>query len=200
MASEAEEVQDLFDRISGCLPRAVEFRSCVFRSAGVRYANEDDLTSGIGASDRGGRWNPRGVRAVYYCLSPETAVKESYQEFLAYGFLKEQIRPRVLAGLAVNVKRLLDLTDTGNRRRLGFRLDELVGEDWRAIQSGGEESWTQAIGRGAMLAGFEGLLAPSARDRGGTVVVIFPGKLEPTSTVEPMAKEDLPPHPSAWPE
>ena len=104
-----------------------------------------------------------------------------------------------MAGVKLNVKRLLDLTDAGIRRKLGFRLDELTGEHWHAIQSGGEESWTQAIGRGALAAGFEGVLAPSARDRRGTNVVIFPDNLESTSSVELMAKDELPPHPSDWP-
>ncbi len=199
MSSEPEEVQDLFDRIAGCLSRAVKLKACAFRSAGVKYANARDLVSGSGASYYGGRWNPPGVNAIYASLDPTTAVKESYQEFIKYGFEAHHIRPRVLAGVKLNVKRLLDLTDAGIRRKLVFRLDELTAEDWLAIQSGGEESWTQAIGRGAILAGFEGILAPSARNRHGTNVVIFPENLASTSTVELMAKDELPPHPSDWP-
>ena len=199
MSSEPEEVQGLFDCIAGCLSRAVKLKASAFRSAGVKYASEDDLISGWGASYNGGRWNPPGVKAIYASLNPITAVKEVYQEFIKYGFKDHHIQPRVMAGVKLNVKCLLDLTDAGIRRKLGFRLDELTGEDWHAIQSGGEESWTQAIGRGAQLAGFEGLLAPSARDRNGTNVVIFPENLASTSTVELMAKDELPPHPSDWP-
>ena len=130
-------------------------------------------------------------------IPPEKCGKTD-QEFIKYGFRDQQIRPRVMAGMKLNVKRLLDLTDAGIRRKLGFRLGELTGEDWHAVQSGGEESWTQAIGRGALLAGFEGLLVPSARDRHGTNVVIFPNNLASTSSAELMAKDELPPHPSAW--
>jgi RES domain-containing protein len=199
MSSEPEEVQDLFDRIAVCTSRAVKLKGNAFRSAGVKYANEGDFISGSGASTNGGRWNPLGVKAIYASLDPVTAVMESYHQFLKYGFKVQHIRPRVMAGVKLNVKRLLDLTNSGIRRKLGFSLADLMEEDWEAIQSGGEESWTQAIGRGALLAGFEGLLAPSARNRYGKNVVIFPDTLASTSTVDLMAKDELPPHPSSWP-
>lgn len=199
LSSQSAEVQELFDRITACLPRAVPLNGAAFRSAGIKYANEAELISGVGAGYYGGRWNPPGMRAIYACLDPVTATKESYQEFVRYGFTDEDIRPRVMAGLRVNARRLLDLTDGKIRRKLGFRLDDLTKEDWRAIQEGGEESWTQAIGRGARAAGFEGLIAPSARHRGGTNVVLFPENLDSESIVEPMARDELPPHPSDWP-
>lgn len=199
MSTESAEVRELFDRIAACLPQAVPLNSAAFRSVGVKYANEADLISGDGAAYYGGRWNPPGVKAIYASLDPVTATRESYREFVRYGFSDEDIRPRVLAGLRVNARRLLDLTDAKIRRKLGFSLDDLRNEDWRAIQEAGEESWTQAIGRGAPAAGFEGLIAPSARHRGGTIVVLFPESLDSGSTVEPMAKDELPPHPSEWP-
>ena len=196
MSSDPKEVQDLFDRIAGCLLQAVKLNAIAFRSAGVKYANEKDFTSGGGASYYGGRWNPPGVAAIYASLDPATAVKESYQEFIKYGFKPGNIQPRVFAGLKLNVNRVLDLTDAKIRKKLGFSRDRLTGEDWQAIQRGGEESWTQTIGRGALLAGFEGLLVPSARDPKGTNVVIFPRNLASPSTVEVLGKEKLPPHPT----
>jgi len=93
----------------------------------------------------------------------------------------------------------LDLTDANVLGKLGFGLDELMEEDWHAIQSGGQESWTQAIARGCRSVGFEGLIAQSARDRRGRNVVIFPDKLRKGSSIELVTKEDLPPHPSGWP-
>ena len=199
MSGEPPEVQDLFDRIHGCLPLAVALEAVGFRSAGVRYASEADLMSGEGAGYYGGRWNPPGVKAVYLSLDPDTAIKESYCQFAAFGFLNSTIRPRVIAGARLRLRQLLDLTDARARRRLGFRLDELTGEDWHAIQMAGEESWTQAIGRGCRWVGFEGLIAPSARLRRGKNVVVFPDKLDASSTIDVMAREDLPPHPSDWP-
>jgi len=115
------------------------------------------------------------------------------------GFPTKAIRPRVFAGLTIRLKDVLDLTDGRVRRSLGFTLNELVTEDWAAIQRSGQEAWTQAIGRGAAIAGFDGLLVPSARRPQGRNVVIFPRNLRSGSKVEAMAKEELPPHPSRWP-
>jgi RES domain-containing protein len=88
------------------------------------------------------------------------------------------------------------LTDSAIRRKIGFTLTELLDEDWEAIQASGDESWTQAIGRGCREAGFEGILVPSARHRSGKNIVIFPERLATGSTLEPLSPRDLPPHPS----
>jgi RES domain-containing protein len=119
VSSDPKEVQDLFDRIAGCLSQAVKLNAIAFRSAGVKYANEKDFTSGGGASYYGGRWNPPGVAAIYASLDPATAVKESYQEFIKYGFKPGNMRPRVFAGLKLNVNRVSDLTDAKIRKKLG---------------------------------------------------------------------------------
>lgn len=199
MTAEAQEVQHLFDLIAECLPKAITFRDSAFRSAGVKYANETDLTSGSGASFYGGRWNPPRIAAVYASLDLNTAFEESFQEFRRYGFAPSSIQPRVFAGLSIDVQVLLDLTSAPIRRKLGFTLTELLSEDWHAIQFQGDESWTQAIGRGAVKCGFEGLLVPSSQRRKGQNIVVFPTNLRPGSTLRPMKREQLPPHPSDWP-
>lgn len=195
MAADSDEVVELFERIADCLSRAVSLNSSAIRSVGVRYANESDLLSGEGAAYYGGRWNPPGIRAIYASLDPVTATKECYQEFARYGFRESEIRPRVFVGIKLKLNCLLDLTDARIRRRLDFRLTDLTRENWQAIQAGGEESWTQAIGRGAFTAEFEGLIAPSAIDRRGKNVIIFPNKLTSRSQIEAMAADELPPHP-----
>ena len=199
MNTESTEVQELFDRISTCLPKAVKLNAAAFRSVAVKYANQKDIISGHGSSYHGGRWNPPEVRAIYASLDPITAVKESYQEFDKFGFKDQYIKPRVIAGIKLKVKRLFDLTDGRIRRIIGFSLNDLMQEDWHTIQIGGEESWTQVIGRGAKLAGFEGLLTISVSHRPGKNIVIFPDNLDPTGIVELMSEEELPPHPSDWP-
>jgi len=183
------------------LSHAIEFNEVIYRSAGVRYANESDFLSGRGASEDGGRWNPPGIPTVYGSLDVVTAVKESYQNFLEYGFPSSSIKPRVIAGAAVQLQRVLDLSSTGIRRKIGFSLEELMEEDWESIQAAGEESWTQAIGRGCRQVGFEGLIAPSARNRRhGKNLMYFPDCLDSDSQVLLLGKKDLPPHPSEWPE
>ena len=134
--------------------------------------------------------------AIYASLDPVTAVKESYQDFLEYGFAGATIRPRVFVGLKVDLKCVLDLTQPRIRRALGYTISDLVTEDWRAIQAAGEESWTQAIGRGAVAARFEALLAPSARNRTGKILVAFPSNLRTAHAVRVMAADELPRHPA----
>jgi len=199
MSTESAEIRRLFGRIAACKRRAIPLKATAFRSAGVKYANEADLLSGRGAGDYGGRWNPRGLDAIYASLDPVTAVKESYQAFLAYGFSAAVIRPRVMVALTIDVRQVWDLTNHRIRRSLGFTAAELIEEDWFVIQSNGEESWTQALGRGAASARFEGILVASARDPTGRNVVIFPRNLHRRSTVVAMAKDELPPHPNHWP-
>jgi RES domain-containing protein len=109
------------------------------------------------------------------------------------------IRPLALVALKIKTKRLLDLTNKAIRRRIGFRVDELVQEDWSGIQDAGLESWTQAIGRGCRVAGFEGLIVPSASTQSGKNLVVFPDKLLSGSYIRIMGNKELPPHPSLWP-
>jgi RES domain-containing protein len=139
------------------------------------------------------------MKAVYASLSPETAAREAYQGFRAVGFVKNAIRPRVFCGASVQLQVVLDLTDRGIRRRLGFTLQELVNEDWLAIQEEGDESWTQAIGRGASVVGFEAVLAPSVRDRpAGRNLIVFPDRLRADSELEILGKSELPRHPARY--
>ncbi|GIW83159.1 MAG: hypothetical protein KatS3mg105_4966 [Gemmatales bacterium] len=198
-SADPPEVIELFDRIAALMPRVIPFDGTIVPSAGTRYANENDFLSGAGAAKYGGRWNRRRIRAVYASLDIITATHEAYQHFLDYGFSLSAIRPRVIAGAHAKLSAVLDLTDSGICRKIGFTLAELIEEDWEAIQAAGEESWTQAIGRGCRHAGFEAIIVPSARNPGGKNIVIFPDRLAPRSTLKLLAPKDLPPHPSDWP-
>lgn len=190
-------VQELFDAIAACASRAIPFQGDVMRSVSILHANAKDIFSGEGAAVRGGRWNPRGIDAVYASLSVTTAVREAYQELLRFGFSASTARPRTFCGAQVTLQNVLDLSEKNIRRAIGFTVSELVDEDWLAIQQEGDESWTQAIGRGAFEARFEGLLVPSARDRPrGINLVVFPTNLRPGSKIDIIGKEDLPAHPA----
>lgn len=141
------EVVELFDVIESTVGNAVTFCGTIVRSVGTKYANEDDFLTGAGASKYGGRWNRPGVVAIYASTDILTATMEAYQQFLAFGFSLSSIQPRVTAGAKVALHKVFDLTSPSNRRKIGFSRDELVSEDWHAIQLAGDESWTQAIGR-----------------------------------------------------
>lgn len=186
------EVLELFDAISSLSPEAKGFDDVVVRSVATRFAKENDFFSGIGAGKSGGRFNPVGLRAVYASLDVVTATKEAYQMILKFGFPMTSIAPRVLAGARVTLSKTLDLTDAKMLGVIGFSLTDLVEEDWQAIQSGGEESWTQAIGRGCVKAGFEALIVPSAQHEGGRNIVIFSSNLSQASQLRVLKADQLP--------
>ena len=171
------EVADLFEVIADLLPAAGGFDGVIIRNVGTKYATIEDFFSGAGAAKWGGRWNRIGIEAIYASLDVITATYEAYQNFVAFGFPLTTIEPRVTAGAKVSLSKALDLTNEKARTRIGFSLTELVNEDWQAIQTSGEEAWTQAIGRGAQIAGFDALIVPSARHKTGKNIVIFGEKL-----------------------
>ena len=193
------EVLELFDDIEVMLPKAIAFDGVVVRSVGTKYANENDIFSGVGAAKVGGRWNPKGLVAVYGSLDIMTATREVYQNFIDAGFSLSSIQPRVTAGATVSLSRVLDLTKQATASRLGFDLKDLLEEDWLAIQNDGDESWTQAIGRGCAERGFEGLLVPSSCDPKNKNLVVFPDSMDASSSIRIIGRSSLPPHPPTWP-
>lgn len=189
--AETPEVRELFGVIASCYTSASGFSGVVVRSVNTKYATASDFFSGVGASKSGGRWNRKGLEATYTSLDIETAIKEAYQNLLHYGFPISNIRPRTTAGARVKLKKVLDITVPAILQKIGFKTKDLVIEDWRAIQRAGEESWTQSIGRACFVAGFEGLIVPSARNPRGKNLFMFPSNFMKSSVLEILGKEDL---------
>lgn len=186
------EVAELFEIIADLFPDADGLDGVIIRNVGAKYASKNSFYSGTGAAKTGGRWNRKGLEAIYTSLDVETATLEAYQDFIYRGFPLTTITPRVTAGAKVKLSKVLDLTDSKVLKSIGFTKKELIEEDWRAIQKAGDESWTQAIGRGAYLAGFEGLIVPSARKDDGKNIVIFPKRLAKTSKIDILGADQLP--------
>ncbi len=102
--------------------------------------------------------------------------------------------PRVLVSIQDRLQRVLKLTDPKVRRILGVTTDQLLGEDWRERNRGGEEALTQAIGRLAWDAEWEGLETPPAADSAGVNLIVFPGNLlSPRSYLLAINRDQLPP-------
>lgn len=186
------EVIELFEAIAGLFPDAVRFDGVIIRSVPTKYANENDFFSGAGASKSGGRWNRVGLSAIYASLNVITTTHEAYQNIDTFGFPLTAIQPRVMAGAKATLGKVLDLTDAKVLAKIGFSLSDLVSEDWEAIQSSGEESWTQAIGRGCLTAGFEAIIVPSAQHSKGKNIVIFTANLSGGGKIRVLAPDKLP--------
>lgn len=69
----------------------------------------------------------------------------------------------------VKIDNVLDLTDPSVRDKLGVTMDDLVST------GPGQYDVTHKIGKFAEEAGFNGILAPSARNPGGANLIVFGG-------------------------
>jgi RES domain-containing protein len=166
--------------IEKCLRRLITWKGELFRSASPRYANKDDIITGVGSKAAGARWNPPGgFRAVYASLDVETAVAEALQQFRYYGLPVSKAMPRVIVALEADLERVLDLRDGGVRRVLLVSEKRLLSEPWREQQRKGREALTQALGRLVYDLDIQALLVPSAARKGGSNLIVFPANLDP---------------------
>lgn len=111
-------------------------------------------TSGEGARLRGGRFNPKGVPALYCSLRPETAWLEAQQGFAF------KAQPLTLVAYDVNCVEMLDLTNDGTRTAVSTDLDEL-GCAWEDLADRHHEPPTWALARRLIGEGCAGILVPS---------------------------------------
>ena len=161
-----------------CLPHARPWAGDAFRFTDTTYANLRDVITGAGARKAGARWNAKGsFRALYFSLNPETALAEVLAYRRSQNVPDAETTPMTLVACHADVQRVLDLTDRRVRRLLGVTVTQVTGEPWRAVQHGGQEALTQAIGRLAREAGFQGLVVPSAARAKAVNLVLFPDRL-----------------------
>jgi RES domain-containing protein len=176
------EFESISHRISQLKPLATSWEGTVFRSVRPKYWASEDFLTGKGSGQHGGRWNPpSSFPCVYLSESLDTALKEVKGWADYYRLPAESALPRVFSAVEAHLSELLDLSDGTIRQRLQVSLERMLGEDWREINDRGKDALTQAIGRAALQAGFEGLLVASAQDRNGRNLVVFPEKLLPRS-------------------
>jgi RES domain-containing protein len=90
----------------------------VHRAHNPRWAF--DPVSGEGARRHGGRFNPRGVPALYTSVRFETAWLEAQQGFPFKG------QPMTVVAYEVDCEGIVDLTDPAERYRLGIAHDDLA--------------------------------------------------------------------------
>jgi hypothetical protein len=72
----------------------------------------NDILSGHGAYQAGGRWNAPGIYAIYGSLEPGLAADESFNFLLRhFGWQSRDVPPRMLVGIRVSLRAVLDLTN-----------------------------------------------------------------------------------------
>jgi RES domain-containing protein len=168
----------------------VDWSGTVFRSAAVAHASAPDLISGRGAEIAGGRWNPPGLRTVYGSLNPGLSVDESLNAVLrGYGFLPEDLHPRVVAAIEVKLEAVLVLDPAGTIPEW-LDYEQMIKADWRAENSDGRETASQAFGRA--VAGMGEALITGSVVRSGLNIAIFPDSLRPGSILRVIYGDELP--------
>lgn len=170
-------------RLQRWLPHAVPFQGHLFRMINPQFSSNADILSGVGGLRADGRWNCKGrFRCSYTSRAVETAMKEVLAATRRKGLPDERALPRTLIGLDLSAQRALDLTDGDTRLRCQTGRDRILNDAWWIENQKGRESFTQAVGRAAMAAGFEALIAPAAADAPhGVNLVVFPENLQPGS-------------------
>lgn len=113
-----------------------------------------DPLSGEGARRYGGRFNPKGMPALYCTLDPVTAVREVSQ-------IGQPLQPTILVSFEADVDPVFDASDPTALARHGMTPETLAANDWRVHMAAGQEAPTQAFARSLHGAGFAGMLAPS---------------------------------------
>ncbi len=184
----AEQLETRFDKLRSS---AIAFEDKVYRSSSPKYATETDLITGEGSRLFGGRWNPKGIAVVYASLNPETAMAETLAHHRYYNLPIENAMPRTFVALQVQLQCVLDLSDGSIRQRLRVSEKDMLTVDWRQEMHANQEPITQRLGRAAHSTGFEGLLVPSAAEKNGRNLLVFPANLQSDSFLEVINPDKL---------
>jgi RES domain-containing protein len=149
----------------------------------IRVPWQRDPLSGEGARLYGGRWNAKGVAALYLGASHDVAIAEYHR-----GLPK----PGTLVPYDVRSPAIADLTDGAGRPR-DTDVAAAVRCDWTARMRAGETPPSWALAERLMRAGASGALVPSVQHRGGTCLVLWrwhdaitPGEGAAVTVLDPM--------------
>ncbi len=123
----------------------------LYRALNPVWAREP--LSGRGAALYGGRFNPRGVEALYCSLAVLTAVHEANQV--------GDLQPTVLVAYDADIADVFDSRDADALAAQGFDAATLGDPAWRDRMGSGGEAPTQGLARRLIAAGYRGLLVPS---------------------------------------
>jgi RES domain-containing protein len=131
--------------------------------------------SGEGAKRYGGRFNPRGVSALYCSLSIMMAIREANQV--------GSLQPTTLVSYDAEIEVAFDATDTAALEAEGCDETIFLTNSWRDEMVAKGEARTQALARALIGKGYHGLLvrsfAPGASENDLNLVLWQWGKAPP---------------------
>ena len=129
----------------------MRYQGLLYRALNPVWAREP--LSGEGAWRHGGRFNPKGVPALYTALSIMTAIREANQ----IGTLQ----PTTLVAYLADLEPVFDATDVDALRDYGFTHAELAANDWRVRMRENGKAPTQVLAERLMADSHVGMQVQS---------------------------------------
>jgi len=129
----------------------MHFQGALYRALNPIYAREP--LSGRGAESYGGRFNRKGMSALYTSLSVVTALREANRV--------GSLQPTTLVSYDADIERVFDCRDDTALVDQGMDTAALADESWRDQMKASGEARTLAFARRLVEAGYSGLLVGS---------------------------------------
>ena len=129
----------------------MHYRGKLYRALNPVYAREP--LSGRGAALYGGRFNPKGMPALYASLSVLTALREANQT--------GSLQPTTIVSYDADIEKIFDSRDENALKRLGTDAAALADPTWRDRMKTEGKALTQALAETLVEQGFQGLLVRS---------------------------------------
>ena len=126
----------------------MRFRGMVYRAHNPQWSWTP--LSGEGARRYGGRFNRRGIPALYTSLAPLTAVREAQP-------LGRTLQPITLCAYEVDTEPVFDALDEEQCRSLGVDDPDLACPTWEAQMLAGSVPASQALADRLIAAGYAGM-------------------------------------------
>ena len=129
----------------------MRYEGKLYRALNPIYAR--DPLSGRGAELYGGRFNPKGMPALYTSLSVLAALREANQV--------GSLQPTTLVSYEADIERVFDSRDEAALAAEGMETTTMAAASWRDEMKAGGEARTQAFARKLVANGYHGLLVKS---------------------------------------
>lgn len=172
----------------------MKWQGVAYRAHDPRWSFEP--TSGEGAAIHGGRFNPKGVPALYLALTVEGMLLE-----MGHGF-SHRFDPLTICSYAIDMDDLVDLRSEAARKAAGVATAE-VAAPWAYDLAAGREPTSWTLARRHIARGASGFLVPSfargARPGAANLVLWRWGPNLPHKVTVHDPQERLPKDQTSWP-
>ena len=130
----------------------MRFRGLVYRAHNPQWSWQP--LSGDGARHHGGRFNRRGIPALYTSLTQLTAIREAEP-------LGRSMQPLTLCAYEVDAEPVFDAMDQARRAAVGVNDLELLCPNWEAEMLKGKVPSSQALADRLIALGYAGMRVQS---------------------------------------